>query len=63
LVNIGAIDLLTFYGGELVLAHPLLLLRAAAAAWVLALIELGFAAPQEGALRLLGRRDPLWPLW
>jgi hypothetical protein len=51
-VNIGSIDLLTFYGGELVRTYPLLL-RAAAAAWVLALVGLGFAA----------RKDQRWAFW
>jgi hypothetical protein len=51
-VNIGFIDLLTFYGGELVRANPLLL-RAAAAAWVLALVGLGFAA----------RKNQRWAFW
>ena len=52
IVNIGFIDILTFYGGELVRANPLLL-RAAAAAWVLALIGLGLA----------GRKSQRWALW
>jgi len=52
IVNIGSIDLLTFYGGELVRANPLLL-RAAAAAWVLALVGLGFAA----------RKGQRWAFW
>jgi hypothetical protein len=43
-VNIGAIDLLTLYGG---LAHNPLLLRLAASAWVGILVALGFAA-QKG---------------
>jgi len=51
-VNLGSIDLLTFYGGELVRTYPLLL-RAAAAAWVLALIGLGFAA----------RKGHRWAFW
>ena len=51
-VNIGFIDLLTFYGGELVRANPLLL-RAAAAAWVLVLVGLGFA----------GRKNQRWAFW
>jgi hypothetical protein len=51
-VNIGFIDLLTFYGGELVRANPLLV-RAAAAAWVLALIGLGLA----------GRKGQRWAFW
>ena len=51
-VNIGFIDLLTFYGGELIGTNPLLL-RAAAAAWVLALIGLGFAA----------RKGQRWAFW
>ena len=51
-VNMGTIDLLTFYGGELIRTHPLLL-RAAAAAWVLALIGLGFAA----------RKGQRWAFW
>jgi len=51
-VNIGFIDLLTFYGGELVRANPLLV-RAAAAAWVLALIGLGLA----------GRKRQRWAFW
>jgi hypothetical protein len=42
-VNIGFIDLLTFYGGELIRTNPLLL-RVAAALWVGALVGLGFAA-------------------
>lgn len=52
LVNIGVIDLLTFYGGELVRANPLLL-RVAAVTWVLALIGLGFAA----------RKGQRWAFW
>ena len=51
-VNIGFIDLLTFYGGELVRANPLIL-RAAAAAWVLALVGLGLA----------GRKGQRWAFW
>jgi hypothetical protein len=51
-VNIGFIDLLTFYGGELIRTNPLLL-RAAAAVWVLALIGLGFAA----------RKGQRWAFW
>src|SRR5579864_4680379 len=51
-VNIGTIDLLTFYGGELVRTNPLLL-RAAAAAWVLAVVGLGFAA----------RKNHRWAFW
>ncbi len=51
-VNIGFIDLLTFYGGELVRANPLVL-RAAAAAWVLALVGLGLA----------GRKGQRWAFW
>jgi len=53
-VNIGFIDLLKFYGGELVRANPLLL-RAAAAAWVLALIGLGMAGRKGQRWGLLGR--------
>ncbi len=52
LVNIGFIDLLTFYGGELIHTYPLLL-RAAAAAWVLALVLLGLAA----------RKGHRWAFW
>jgi len=52
IVNIGCIDLLQFYGGELIKANPLLL-RAAAAAWVLALVGLGFAA----------RKGQRWAFW
>jgi hypothetical protein len=51
-VNIGFIDLFKFYGGELVRVNPLLL-RAAAAAWVLALIGLGMA----------GRKGQRWAFW
>jgi len=51
-VNIGFIDLLTFYGGELVRANPLIL-RAAAAAWVLVLVGLGLA----------GRKGQRWAFW
>ena len=51
-VNIGCIDLLTFYGGELIKTNPLLL-RIAAAAWVLALVGLGFAA----------RKGQRWAFW
>src|SRR5882724_6650925 len=43
LVNIGVMDLLPYYGGELVRLHPLLL-YAAAATWVATLIGLGLAA-------------------
>jgi uncharacterized membrane protein len=42
-VSIGAIDLLTFYGGHLVQLHPILL-KVAAAVWVLALLTLGYTA-------------------
>lgn len=52
IVNIGFIDLLTFYGGALIRTNPLLL-RAAAAAWVLAVIGLGFAA----------RKNQRWAFW
>jgi hypothetical protein len=51
-VNIGFIDLFKFYGGELVRANPLLL-RVAAAAWVLTLIGLGVA----------GRKGQRWAFW
>jgi hypothetical protein len=51
-VNIGFIDLLTFYGGELIRTNPLLL-RAAAALWVGALVGLGFAA----------RKGQRWAFW
>jgi hypothetical protein len=44
IVNIGAIDLLAFYGAP---AHKLLLLRGAALAWLAILVALGFAA-QKG---------------
>jgi hypothetical protein len=56
IVNIGCIDLLQFYGGELIKANPLLL-RAAAAAWVLALVGLGFAAPAKASA---GPSGPVW---
>jgi hypothetical protein len=59
LVNIGFIDLLTFYGGELIKANPLLL-RAAAAAWVLAGGRSGLCRPQRPALGLLGRPASLY---
>jgi hypothetical protein len=52
IVNIGFIDLLQFYGGELIKANPLLL-RVAAAAWVLAVAGLGFAA----------RKGQRWAFW
>jgi hypothetical protein len=52
LVNIGFIDLLTFYGRELIRANPLLL-RAAAASWVLTVAGLGFAA----------RKGQRWAFW
>ena len=52
IVNIGFIDLLTFYGGELIRTNPLLL-RAAAAVWVGALVGLGFAA----------RKGQRWAFW
>ncbi len=42
-VTIGAIDLFTYYGRELVAAHPMLL-SLAAAAWVGVLAGLGWAA-------------------
>ena len=42
-VSIGAIDLLTLYGGQLVRLHPLLGFGAAAA-WIAILVALGFAA-------------------
>lgn len=45
-VSIGAIDLLTRYGGDLVRLHPLVV-YAAAAAWVFTLVGLGLAA-QKG---------------
>ena len=51
-VNIGFIDLLTFYGGELIRTNPLLL-RAAAALWIGALVGLGFAA----------RKGQRWAFW
>ena len=46
LVSIGVIDLLPFYGGPLFRLHPLLV-SAAAAAWVVALVGLGFAAQKD----------------
>jgi hypothetical protein len=52
LVNIGAIDLLTFYGGDLVHTYPILL-RVAAAVWVLAVVGLGVAA----------RSGQRWAFW
>lgn len=52
IVNIGVIDLLTFYGGELVRANPLIV-RAAAAIWVGGLVGLGFAA----------RKGHRWAFW
>jgi hypothetical protein len=52
IVNIGAIDLLTFYGGELVRTNPLLI-RAAGALWILVLVGLGFAA----------RKGHRWAFW
>jgi hypothetical protein len=52
LVNIGAIDLLTLYGGELVRMHPLLL-PAAAATWIVVVVALGFAA----------RKGYRWAFW
>jgi len=52
LVSIGAIDLLRLYGGELLRAHPLLL-RGAAAIWVVLLAGLGFAA----------RKGYRWAFW
>jgi hypothetical protein len=52
LVNIGMIDLLRLYGGEVVRMHPLLL-PAAAATWVVVLIALGFAA----------RKGYRWAFW
>lgn len=52
LVNIGFIDLLRFYGGDLIKTNPILLL-AAAAVWVLALFGLGFAA----------RKGQRWAFW
>ena len=42
-VSIGAIDLLTLYGGQLVRLHPLVLYDAAGA-WLATLVALGFAA-------------------
>jgi hypothetical protein len=51
-VNIGFIDLLTFYGGELIRANPVLV-RVAAAAWVLVLALLGLAA----------RKNQRWAFW
>lgn len=42
-VSIGAIDLLGLYGGQLVRLHPLLA-YGAAAAWVVVLMALGYAA-------------------
>ena len=42
-VNIGAVDLLNAYGGELVRIHPLLV-YSAAATWMTILVGLGFAA-------------------
>ena len=52
LVNLGFIDLVRFYGGEMIKTNPLLPL-AAAAAWVLALVGLGFAA----------RKGQRWAFW
>jgi hypothetical protein len=52
LFNIGTIDLLTFYGGQLVQQHPLLL-RAAGAGWVVTLVALGLA----------GRKGYRWAFW
>lgn len=52
IVNIGVIDLLTLYGGDLVRANPLLL-PAAAIAWVLVLCGLGLAA----------RKGFRWAFW
>ncbi|HEY6305527.1 MAG TPA: hypothetical protein VI488_03590 [Candidatus Angelobacter sp.] len=43
LVSIGAVDLLTLYGGHLVRLYPLLV-YGAAATWVVAFVALGFAA-------------------
>ena len=51
-VNIGCIDLLTFYGKDLIGSNPLLL-RTAAAVWVLALVGLGLAA----------RKGHRWAFW
>jgi hypothetical protein len=42
-VSIGAVDLLTLYGGQLVRLH-LLLVYGAAATWLVTLVALGFAA-------------------
>ena len=52
LVSIGAIDLFGLYGRELIHAHPLAL-RGAAAAWVLVVAGLGFAA----------RKGQRWAFW
>jgi len=52
LVNIGAIDLLRFYGRELLSSHPLLL-RLAAATWIAVLAALGFGA----------RKGLRWAFW
>jgi hypothetical protein len=52
IVNIGFIDLLRFYGGELIRTNPLLP-RAVAAGWILALVGLGFAA----------RKGQRWSFW
>jgi hypothetical protein len=51
-VNIGAIDLLTLYGRDLVHAYPLLL-PAAGVTWVLVLCALGLAA----------RKGFRWAFW
>lgn len=52
IVNIGAIDLLTFYARDLILAHPLLL-PGAVATWALVLAALGLAA----------RKGFRWAFW
>ena len=52
LVNIGTIDLLALYGGDLVRMHPLIM-PSAQAIWVLVLIGLGLAA----------RKGHRWAFW
>src|SRR5437764_11117165 len=53
IVNIGAIDLLPWYGRDLIQSNPLLYFRAAAATWVAVLVLLGLAA----------RKGHRWAFW
>src|SRR5947209_16029477 len=53
IVNIGAIDLLPWYGRDLIQSNTLLYFRAAAATWLAVLVLLGLAA----------RKGQRWAFW